>query len=246
MAAASIAKLLSERDQQDQVYRLSCELANLHAVQGRNDGVTLLAHQNSASSSDTTMVDGTPDGAKTAPVARRRGRRKTTEREVQTYRFERNGDPKTVLLEIGGPYGLFAKALRDAVVSVNKAKYWMPSLTLIGFMPTKPEHGPYIALKAKTTISARPGCVVSVDAKSAAPHDARMEPRNKPGGDRVMVPVFHERLAEAITFDVDMTINSECPRTPEEISGLLHAMQGVPFGPAKRGALKITKVEKVQ
>lgn len=246
MAIEVLTKLVSERAEADQVYRLTCLLDNLHAVQGRNDGETAVSHESINETKDTTHTEGIASGEKATPKRRQRGRKQTTTRTVQTYQFERNSDGKTLLLELGGPYGLMAKALRDAVVCVNKAKYWLPSLALIGFMPTKPEHGTYLAVRAKTTLSARPGVIVSVGAKTVPLRDARMEPRNKPGGDRVMVPIFHERLAEPVSIEADMTINAECPRTAEEVAGLLHAMQGVPFGPARRGHIKIVKVERVQ
>lgn len=240
MAVTEMAKLLGERKDQDQIYRLTCEIDNLHAVQGRNDGLTPLTHQALAEIADTTHTEGVPTGEMAAPRARRRGRRTMKEKECQTYRFERNGDPKAIMLEVGGPYGLLAKALRDATVAINKAQYWLPTLTLISFMPTKPEFGRYLSVRAETTINA-------LDVPKSKTPLPRMEPRNTRGnGARSMVPVFHERLVKAITVEVDMTINSECPRTPDEIAGLLHAMQGVPFGPAKRGKLKITKVERIQ
>ena len=239
MAVDALVKYLGQRSGHDQVYRLLVEIDNLHAVQGRNDGLTPLSHQAMAEVADTTTVEGTPAGDMASPRARRRGRRTMKEKEVQTYRFERNGDGKSLMLEIGGPYGLFAKALRDAAVAINKAQYWMPSLTLISFAPTKPEHGRYVVVKADTTINALD------DPKSKTPMP-RMEPRNARGGARTMVPVFHERLVGLLKVEIDMTINSECPRTEEEIGGLLHAMQGVPFGPAKRGKLRIIKADKVQ
>ena len=61
-----------------------------------------------------------------------------------------------------------------------------------------------------------------------------------------MVPVFHERITEPAEIDVEMIVNSECPRSPEEIAGLLHAMQAVPFGPARRGRLTIAKMARIQ
>lgn len=239
MAVETLTKMVAGRADSDQIYRLSCEFSNLHAVQGRNDGLTPLSHQAHAAVTDTVSTEGVPSGEMAAPRARRRGRRTTTEKQVQTYRFERNGHPGSILLEIGGPYGLMAKALRDAAVAVNKANYWMPSLTLISFAPVKGLADGYVEAKATTTISALNG----TNGHGPMP---RMEPRNSRGAARTMVPVFHERLAAPVKLDVDMTVNAECPRTPEEIAGLLHAMQGVPFGPAKRGKLKITKVERVQ
>lgn len=236
--AATFADLLKERGSADQVYRLACELTNLHAVQGRNDGMTKLTHQAINEVSDTQHTEGVPQGDQASPVARRRGRQKTTEREVQTYRFERNGKPEAIMLEVGGPYGLFAKALRDAVVAKDKAKYWLPGLSLIRFEPVNGITPRYIEVKAKTTIDA-------LDAHDGKAPTPRMEPRNGRGGARTMVPVFHERVPDTIKFPMDMIVNAECPRTPEEIAGLLHAMQAVPFGPARRGKLAITKVERV-
>ena len=237
--AKELAELLVARRKDDARYRLTCEITNLHAVQGRNDGLTKLKHQAVSEVSDTKHTEGTVQGDETMPQTRRRGRQKNVEREVQTYRFERNGKPDTVMLEIGGPYGLFAKALRDAVVAKDKAKYWLPGLTLISFHPVDGLTERYIEItKAKVTLDA-------LDGHSGDPMP-RMEPRNGRGGARTMVPVFHERMPEAIKVILDMVVNAECPRSPEEITGLLHAMQAVPFGPAKRGKLFIKKVERLK
>lgn len=238
MAKTGLAEMLKQRTTDDAVYRLTCEITNLHAVQGRNEGFTKLKHQAMAQVSDTQHTEGTPQGDQAMPQTRRRGKRTEKEREVQTYRFERNGKADTVLLEVGGPYGLFAKALRDAVVAKDKAKYWLPGLTLIAFHPVNGLTPRYLEVKAKTTIDA-------LDAHAGDPMP-RMEPRNARGGARTMVPVFHERIPEAIKVIVDMVVNAECPRTPEEIAGLLHAMCAVPFGPAKRGKVSITKVERLK
>ena len=238
MAKTGLAELLKQRTTDDAVYRLTCEIVNLHAVQGRNDGMTKLKHQAMAVTSDTQHTEGTPQGDETMPLTRRRGKRMDKERDIQTYRFERNSKPDTVLLELGGPYGLFAKALRDAVVAKDKAKYWLPGLSLIAFHPVNGLTPRYLEIKAKTTIDA-------LDAHAGEPMP-RMEPRNSRGGARTMVPVFHERIPDPIKVVVDMVVNAECPRTPEEIAGLLHAMCAVPFGPARRGKLSVIKIERLK
>jgi hypothetical protein len=236
-------ELLEDRQHADQVYRLSVRLENLHATQGRNDGTTPLTHQAINETRDTTHTEGVPTGEQAVPQQRRRGRQANVEKQVQTYRFERNGKPGEILLEVGGPYGLMSKALRDAMVASNKAKYWMPSASLIKFVAVNAIDplGVYIQLKAETTIDAR-----SFEEEAEKPPLPRMEPRNKTGGMRTMVPVFHERLSKPIHFDVRLIINAECPRTPEEIAGLLHAMQSVPFGPARRGEFRVLKASREQ
>ncbi len=222
--AKSFSNLLKERSGDDRTYRLHCEIDNLHAVQGRNDGTRKLSHQSINETKDTEHTEGVPEGDKASPVNRRRGRRVQKEKDVQMYQFERSG-PDTILLEVGGPYGLFGKALRDAVIAKDKAKYWLPGLSLVAFKAVESLSDQYVEVKAKTEVV------------------QRMEPRNSAHGGRSMVAVFHERLSEPIRVTVDMVINAECPRSTEEIVGLLHAMQAVPFGPAKRGKLTVRKVE---
>ena len=237
MADTTFAKLLDTRSKADQVFRLTCELTNLHAVQGRNDGETQLSHVAINQTTDTMHQEGIPSGEAATPVRRRRGQTQTKAKMVQTYQFERNGKPDIVLVEIGGPYGLLAKTLRDAVVAKEKAKYWLPSLALIKFTTVKGMTQTYIEVKAATTINA-----LDTGDKPMP----RMEPRNTRGaGGRTMVPVFHERIPKPIAFPAEMIVNAECPRTAEEIAGLLHAMQAVPCGPAKRGQLRILKVERM-
>jgi hypothetical protein len=245
MAVQKLTELVLDRAKKDQVYRLTCVIENLHAVQGRHDGETDVAHISIDEQKDVTHTDGIPSGEEATPVQRRRGRQQTTTKKVTTYQFQRNGSPEELLLEIGGPYGLMAKALRDATVAVNKAKYWMASMTLISFMPAATEYDAYVLARGQTTISVVPIVPMPYGTKMATAQDCRLEKRNTQRGE-VMVPVLHERLMEPITLEVDMTVNAECPRTAAEIAGLLHAMQGVPFGPAKRGRLRIINVVRVQ
>lgn len=238
MAKNEVGTLFQARAKADQVYRLTCEIENLHAVQGQNDAFTPLSHQALAETADTVHGEGIPSGESASPVGRRRSRRTVKEKAVQTYRFQRNGKPGIILLALGGPYGFFAKTLRDAAAAKGKARYldYMQSLVLIRFEVPDGDTE-YAEVKAQTTISA-------LDVKSEAPFP-RMEPRNT-RGQRTMVPVFHERLAKPIRVSINMIINAECPRTEEEIAGLLHAMQGMACGPAKRGRIKIVTVERIQ
>lgn len=219
--------LLGSRRKSDQIYELTCTLENLHAVQGRNDGEMRLTHKAFDEISDTTKTEGIASGESALPVARRRGRTQVKDKSVQHYRFERNGKPDHIYLQVGGPYGLFGKALRDAAVAKNKAQYWLPSLALIAFEPVAGRDD-YVEVQAETV------------------NDLRVEPRNSRGKERSMVPIYHERLSKPITITVRMIVNAECPRTMEEIAGLLHAMQGVPFGPAKRGKVAVQTVTRVQ
>ena len=244
----SILSLVTDRDKKDMIYRLTWTVTNLHAVQGRNDGETILTHKSIDETKDATFTEGLQTGETTVPQARRRGRQQNTTKSVQTYRFERNSKPGAILVQLGGPYGLFSKALRDAVVSKQREKYWMASLSLIRFECVKGLNTDYAEVVTQTTKSARPGIVLPVDARTAEIQDARMEPRNKQGGSRTMVPVFHERIVDdaPLTVIVDMIVNSECPRSNAEVAGLLHAMEAVPFGPARRGVLKIIAADRVQ
>jgi len=245
--ATDLTQLVQNRVEADQVYRLTCEIGNLHAVQGRNEGLTPLSHQAVDETRDTTKTEGVPSGEKATPQRRQRGRKTNVTREIQTYFFERNGKPDSILLEVGGPYGLFAKAMRDAVVAKGKGDYWLPSMALITFRAVDDTLDPdrrYIEVKAECTIDSRfPGCGVGVT--KVRKEIPRMEPRNSRGSQRTMVPVFHERLLKPIKIIVEMIVNAECPRTAEEVAGLLWAMQGVPFGPAKRGVLKIISMKRV-
>ena len=74
MAKQGLAELLKQRTTDDAVYRLTCEITNLHAVQGRNEGFTKLKHQAMAQVSDTQHTEGTPQGDETMPLTRRRGK----------------------------------------------------------------------------------------------------------------------------------------------------------------------------
>jgi hypothetical protein len=233
---ADFRELLNALAEKDQIFRIQCKITNLHAVQGRNDTELERTHKAIDQTHITTHEEGLASGEKTSPQVRKRGRRKMTSQMIQAYQFEPAGrkyDEKkqsTIMLEIGGAYGLMSKAMRDAVVAKDKAKYWLPGLTLIAFKPVKalPGTEDYVEAKIKTALS------------------VRIEPRNGKGGNRVMVPVYHEFIAEPLLLDVEMVVNSECPRTIEEVGALLHAMQHVPFGPAKRGHLKVVDVKKVQ
>lgn len=236
-----VKALLLSLNESDQVFKLSCQFTNLHATQGINECLTSRSHLAEQAAHETTHTEGIPSGESAQPQKRKRGRSRTTTREIQTYQFAPVGrmfakvkQPCSIYLEVGGPYGLMAKALRDAVVAKDRAKYWLPGLSLISFRPVKP---------VNTT-----GLVNTVEVKVATILDLRMEPRHSSKGkdNHVMVAVYHERLNEPVVIDIEMVVNSECPRTIEEICGLLHAMQSVPFGPARRGVLKILDAKRVQ
>lgn len=53
MAKQGLAELLKQRTTDDAIYRLTCEIANLHAVQGRNDGMTKLKTQSVNETADS-------------------------------------------------------------------------------------------------------------------------------------------------------------------------------------------------
>jgi hypothetical protein len=243
---ATFAELLTDLRNKDQVYRLQCKITSLHAVQGRNDGERERSHVAINQTFTTTHSEGLTTGETTTPQVRKRGRKKNTTSMIQAYQFERlvvvekkKKDEVVIptgpiILEVGGQYGLFGKALRDAVVAKDKGKYWLPGMTLIQFHPVKPlDLKPdYVALAPNVRTS----------------FDRRVEPRNsnKPGAPRPMVPVDHEYLVDPILLDMEMRVNAECPRSTEEIAALLHAMQAVPFGPAKRGKLDIVECKQQQ
>src|SRR5436190_19760071 len=87
MAAKELADLLKQRAKDDAVYRLACEIANLHAVQGRNDSHTKLKAQTVSEVADTKKTEGTQSDGIAIKSNRGRTSRSDKERQVKTKRF---------------------------------------------------------------------------------------------------------------------------------------------------------------
>jgi len=219
--------LIAELDKirnHDIIYHVKAKIERLLAPQRQKN----MKFLNLPSSVATVIVDttdttyGSGDEQVTSSRVKKRNIKKA--QDIKVWCFPTEG--KEILEQITGDRGVIRTGFYRTVQAMNKAKFWAPPIDLIRVLPDDKE---FMSLgKAPPERNVEHPIFV-------------LEPRrNKTSAELVGYEAVYNR-----TIEFDVRVNTACPLDENEILTLLHGLEDVPLGAAKRGHLKILELTKI-